>query len=137
VKTEIGLWIDHREAIIVALTGDEETTTVISSGSGKHLRYSGSSHAKTPEGLKEVTSEDGRDRKFGNILNAFYDEVVDSVRGAESIQIFGPGEAKGELEKRLERAGLKEHVLAIEAADKMTDRQIAAKVRKRFQTQAG
>jgi len=137
VKTEIGLWIDHREAIIVALTGDAEATTVISSESGKHIRYSGSSHAKTPEGLKEVTSEDGRDRKFGNILNAFYDEVVESVRGAESIQIFGPGEAKGELEKRLERAGLKEHVLAIEAADKMTDRQIAAKVRKRFQPQAG
>jgi hypothetical protein len=38
------------------------------------------------------------------------------------------------LVKRLERAGLKEHVLAVEAADKMTDRQIAAKVRQRFQT---
>ena len=100
----------------------------------QEIRYSGSSHAKTPAGLKEVTSEDGRDRKFENVLNEFYDEVVAAVRGAEAIQIFGPGEAKGELEKRLERAGLKEHVLAIEAADKMTDRQIAAKVRKRFQS---
>jgi hypothetical protein len=133
MKTEIGLWIDHREAIIVTIRGDAEETSFISSKSGKHLRYSGSSHSKTPAGLKEVTSEDGRDRKFANVLNEFYDEVVAAVREAESIQIFGPGEAKGELEKRLERAGLKDHVLAIEAADKMTDRQIAAKVRKRFQ----
>jgi hypothetical protein len=71
--------------------------------------------------------------KIREVLNEFYDEVVAMVRGADTIQIFGPGEAKGELEKRLERAGLKERVLAIEAADKMTDRQIAAKVRKRFQ----
>jgi len=134
MRTEVGLWIDHREAIIVSLTGDAEETRTIASGSGKHLRYSGSSHSKTPEGLKEVTSEDGRDRKFENVLNEFYDEVVAVVRGADAIQIFGPGEAKGELEKRLERAGLKAHVLAVEAADKMTDRQIAAKVRKRFRS---
>jgi hypothetical protein len=50
----------------------------------------------------------------------------------QTLQIFGPGEAKGELEKRLEHEGLKEHVLAIETMDKMTDRQIAAKVRERF-----
>jgi hypothetical protein len=134
--TEIGLWIDHREAIIVSLKGDAEATNFIRSKSSKHLRNSGSAHSKTPKGQKEVTSEDGRDRKFGNVLNEFYDEVVAAVRGAEAIQIFGPGEAKGELEKRLERAGLKEHVLVIEAADKMTDRQIAAKVRKRFLRQA-
>src|SRR5512143_1726555 len=134
MRTEIGLWIDHREAIIVTITGDAEATTYIRSKSGKHLRYSGSSHSKTPDGLKEVRSEDGRDRKFENVLNDFYDEVVAAVRNAEVIQVFGPGEAKGELEKRLERAGLKEHVLAIEPADKMTDRQIAAKVRQRFAT---
>jgi hypothetical protein len=137
LRTEVGLWIDHREAIIVSLKGDSEETQLISSESGKHVKYSGSSHSKTPQGLKEVTSEDGRDRKFGNVLNEFYDEVVTAVRGAETIQIFGPGEAKGELQKRLERAGLKEHVLAIEPADKMTDRQIAAKVRKRFGRQPG
>jgi stalled ribosome rescue protein Dom34 len=133
MKKEIGLWIDHREAIIVILSGDREETKYITSTSGKHIRYSGSSHSITPDGLKEVTSEDQRDRKFGNELNKFYDEVIATIREAESIQIFGPGEAKGELEKRLEHAGLKQHILAIETAGKMTDRQIAAKVRQRFQ----
>ena len=54
------------------------------------------------------------------------------MHDADAIQIFGPGEAKGELEKRIEREGLKARVLAVETADKMTDRQISAKVREHF-----
>lgn len=132
MNKQVGLWIDHREVIIVILTDSGEEIKHITSNSGKHVRYSGSSHSKTPEGLKEVTSEDQRDRKFGNDLNKFYDEVIAVIRDAEVIQIFGPGEAKGELEKRLEHEGLKAHILAIETMDKMTDRQISAKVRERF-----
>lgn len=132
MKKEIGLWLDHREAVIVILTEGGEEIKHITSSSGKHIRYSGSSHSRTPEGLKEVTSEDQRDRKFGNTLNKYYDEVIAAIRDAETIQIFGPGEAKGELEKRIQREGLSARVLAIEAMDKMTDRQISAKVRMRF-----
>ena len=129
MKKEIGLWIDHREATIVIFTDGVEEIKHLSSDGGKHIRYSGSSHSKTPDGLKEVTSEDRRDRKFTNNLNSFYDEVIAVLRDADSIQIFGPGEAKGELEKRLEHEGLKAHILAIETVDKMTDHQIVAKVR--------
>jgi len=134
MKKEIGLWVDHREAtIVILLDGEEEIKRVISN-SGKHIRYSGSSHSKTPEGLKEVTSEDQRDRKFGNDLNKFYDEIISNIRDADSIQIFGPGEAKGELEKRIARQGIQSHILAVETVDKMTDRQISAKVREHFLT---
>jgi hypothetical protein len=131
--TEIGLWIDHKEAIIVALSGGGIHTSHIASAGGPRIGYSGSGHSRNPGGPKETTSEDGRDRKSENTLNAFYDRVVAAVRHAESIQIFGPGEAKGELEKRMDRAGLSEHVVYVEAADKMSDREIAAKVRKHFQ----
>jgi hypothetical protein len=134
MKKEIGLWIDHREAIIVILNDGEEETKHITSNGGKHVRYSGSSHSKTPQGLKEVTSEDQRDRKSGNELNKYYDQVIAAIRDAETIQIFGPGEAKGELEKRMERAGMRAHILAVESMDKMTDRQISAKVREHFLT---
>jgi hypothetical protein len=132
MKKQIGLWIDHREATIVILTDGVEEIKHIVSNNGKHIKYSGSSHSKTPEGLKEVTSEDQRDRQFGNHLNKFYDEVIDLIRTADSIQIFGPGEAKGELEKRIEREGLKSQILAIETTDKLTDHQISAKVREQF-----
>jgi hypothetical protein len=74
-----------------------------------------------------------RDRQFGNRLNSYYDDVIACLREAESIQIFGPGEAKGELEARLEKEGLKGRIIEIETMDKMTNRQIAAKVRQHFQ----
>jgi hypothetical protein len=125
MSKQVGLWIDHRKAVIVLNTDEGEEVKTIISGMEKHVRFAG--HA-----AEGGAGEDVSDRKFGNHLNSYYDEVIAVIRDADSIQIFGPGEAKGELEKRLESEGLKEHVLAIETADKMTDRQIAAKVREHF-----
>jgi hypothetical protein len=58
--------------------------------------------------------------------------VIASIRDAESILIFGPGEAKDELKAHLERKNLGGRIVSVEAVDKMTDRQIAAKVRQHF-----
>jgi hypothetical protein len=125
MKSGIGLWIDHRQAVIVVVTDAGEETKHIISNMEKHVRFSSGSS-------EDGSQEDVRDRQFENHLNSYYDEVVAVIRDADSIQIFGPGEAKGELEKRLESEGLKGHIVGIETVDKMTDRQIAAKVRERF-----
>jgi molybdopterin converting factor small subunit len=126
MKMDIGLWIDHRKAVIVIVSDEGEDVKEITSHMEKHVRYSND----TSEG---GSSEDMRDRQFENRLNSFYDAVVAVIRDGDSVQIFGPGEAKGELKKRLESAGFKGHILAIETADKMTDRQIAARVREQLQ----
>jgi len=125
MKSEIGLWIDHRQAVIVVVTDTGEETKRIISNMEKHVRFSSGSS-------EDGSQEDVRDRQFGNHLNSYYDEVIAVIRDADAIQIFGPGEAKGELEKRLEHEGLKGRIVDIETADKMTDRQIAAKVRQHF-----
>ena len=128
MKKEIGLWIDHRKAVIVIVTENGEEIKEISSNMEKHVRSMGGTASE------DGSTEDVRDRQFGNHLNSYYDGVIAWIRDAEAIQIFGPGEAKGELEKRLKDKGYKGHILANETMDKMTDRQIAAKVRERFQT---
>ena len=46
--------------------------------------------------------------------------------------IFGPGEAKYEFEKKLQRRGLNKHIVAIETTDSMTENQIVAKVKDYF-----
>jgi len=127
----VGLWIDHRKAVIVTLSDEGEATTVVESNVEKHVRYSG----HTPSGLSHEsrpgTGEDTRERHFEGQLNHYYDEVVAHIRDAEAILIFGPGEGKGELKARLEHGGLGARVVGVETVDKMTDRQIAAKVRER------
>ncbi|RLT36325.1 MAG: hypothetical protein DWI57_15070 [Chloroflexi bacterium] len=125
MTSKIGLWIDHRQAVIVTVTDEGAETERITSNMEKQVRFS--THTA------DIGSpEDVRDRQFANHLNEYYDDVIGFIRKAESILIFGPGEAKGELEKRLEGEGLNERIVGVEAADKMTDGQIAAKVRKHF-----
>ena len=122
---EIGLWIDHRKAVIVIVSDKGEEVKEITSHMEKHVRYSN-------DYSEGGSSEDIRDRQFGDHLNTFYDAVIATVRDGNTIQIFGPGEAKGELKKRLEGGDFKGRILAVETVDKMTDRQIMAKVRGRL-----
>jgi hypothetical protein len=76
--------------------------------------------------------EDMSDRKFGDQLGRFYERVVSSIRDADSILIFGPGEAKVELDNLLKKEGLGGCIVAIETVDKLTNPQIAANVRAHF-----
>ena len=127
MKKQAGLWIDHRKAVSVIVTETGEEIREMISNMERHVRFTGRPGSDTG------STEDMRDRQFGNHLNTYYEKVAAVIRGADTIQIFGPGEAKGELKKLLEHEGLKGHILAVEAMDKMTDRQIVAKVRERFQ----
>jgi hypothetical protein len=76
--------------------------------------------------------EDPRDRRFWNHLGEYYDKILAHLRDADEIQIFGPEEAKYELQKYLEAEGLAEHIISVEDAGQMTVLQISAKVEKRF-----
>ena len=62
--------------------------------------------------------------------------MISHIRDAESILIFGPGEAKGEFAKRLQSEDLGGRIVGVETVDKMTDGQIAARVRQHFTTRS-
>jgi len=132
MKTMAGLWIDHRRAVIVVFSDKGEKTKVIESEVERQQgRFAGK---RSPEAYEAqmVPADDSRERKFTSQLNGFYDEVISVIRDADSILLFGPGEAKGELEKRLMKDKLGARIEAVETEDAMTDRQIAAKVREFF-----
>jgi hypothetical protein len=131
MKTTAGLWIDHRKAVIAVITGEREETMEIRSNVEKQPgRLAGV--RSTTHHVEPSPADDRHEREFTGHLNRYYDEVIAAIRDAESILLFGPGEAKGELKKRLERDKLGGHIIAVETVDKMTDRQIAAKVREYF-----
>jgi len=133
MKTTVGLWIDHRKAIIVAVTNKgEETKLIISKVEKQPGRFAGI-RSTTPYESQQVRADDSRERKFTGHLNIYYDAVIACIRDAESILIFGPGEAKGELQKRIKKNKLSGLIVGIETVDKMTDRQIELKVRQYFQ----
>jgi hypothetical protein len=132
MKKYAGLWIDHKKAVLVIVTDGKEEKKLVLSDTERKLRFSGGAHSKTSYGAYRGSSEDTQDRRFMNHINRYYDEVISAVHDAESILIFGPGEAKGEIEKRLQGKNFHGQIVSVETADKMTDRQVTAKIHEHF-----
>jgi hypothetical protein len=132
MKQQAGVWIDHRKALIVTVTPDGEHTALIISHVETQARRAGDSPLKGPYEHWIRPPDDRVERALTKHLNMYYDAVIAAIRGAERILLIGPGEAKGELKKRLAKVQLGKRVAATETAARMTDRQVIAKVRKYF-----
>ena len=128
-----GIWIDHRKAVIVTVVGGTPTLQTILSNVEKHVRASGGSRSSTIYGPQDILAEDRVYRKYMLHLRSYYKEIAGVIMDSEAIYIFGPGEAKHELCKHIEKLKeLSRRVVGVETTDKMTDRQIVAKVKKYF-----
>lgn len=132
MNDNVGVWIDHRKAVIAVVTPTEEHIVRIVSNVEKHLERSGDSPLKGRFESAQVPADDRRQRALTGALNLYYDAVIAAVRDAGLLIILGPGEAKGELKRRLVKMKLGARVGAVQTMDKATDRQIAAKVREYF-----
>jgi hypothetical protein len=125
MNKKVGLWLDRNKAVIVSIAHNVEARSIITADMEHYELYSTVIPGDgSPENL--------RDRRFWNHLGEYYDKIIAHLRDAGEIQIFGPEEAKYDIQKRLEEEGLAEHIVSIEEAGTLTDVQIAIKVRKRF-----
>ncbi len=121
---DVGVWIDHKKAVIVSIAAGHITITALTSDVGPHPHYAGSQ-----EGGGEKKYEERHNQR----LNQFYDDVIGQIGEPDALLLFGPGEAKQQLKNRLGHAGASsERPVAIESADKLTDPQIVAKVKEHF-----
>ena len=101
------LWISHKQATIVSITGGVEQILHVES--------------------KPNTRVEGR---RGRPLSDHYRNVIHAILDAQSIFIFGPARAKMELKSELLRAGaLSQRVVGTEVADTMTENQLVEKAR--------
>jgi len=135
LKAEAGLWVDHREALIVVLSKTGEETKRIQSNVQQQLRRTGEPSVGRFE-YQEVPADDSRQRAYSGYLVRYYDEIVAYLRDAGAVLIFGPGEAKGELKKRFEMEKTGAHIVTMETTDKMTEPQIVAHIRHHFELEA-
>ena len=132
-STQAGVWIDHKEAFIV-FTPHETDASPQGAASGsddaENVRFTGA-HRGEGHG-----AEDQRDAQFYAHLDGYYDDVIARLADATHILLLGPGEAKGELRKRIDalplavqRGGTTEsRVLDVQSAEHMTPPQLRARV---------
>ncbi len=138
----VGIWIDQRKAYIVALNKhifefekvEKEGFTTIESGVEKHVRLSGGARTgKTPYGPQDIAVDSKLNDRRTHQLQDYYQMIIKHIQDAKKIYIFGPGKAKTGLEKEIKNSKtLARKLIAVETTDKMTEKQIAAKVRKFF-----
>src|ERR1043166_6638933 len=83
VKTTAGLWVDHREALIVFISPQGEVTKKIRSDAEKHGGRMGGVRSTTSYEAQKVPADDRRQSSFTGHLNRYYDEVIACIRDAE------------------------------------------------------
>jgi stalled ribosome rescue protein Dom34 len=121
---EVGIWIDHRKAVIVTVSGAHVRTKTLVSDVGRHTHYAGS---------QEGGGEKKYEERHSQNLDRYYDDVISQLGEPDALLLFGPGEAKLQLKDRLGRSNvLSDCIVAVESADKLTDPQIVAKVKAHF-----
>ncbi|MGD8975496.1 MAG: hypothetical protein PVJ56_19520, partial [Desulfobacterales bacterium] len=132
---------DHREAVVVYFVKNQplsnqnqEAIERIESDIERRVRLSGGSRSrKTPYGPQEISVDGKQEDRIKRQLRQYYQEIIKRIKDADRILIFGPGEAKIELKKEIEKSkGLANRIKKIESADKMTPKQITAKVKAFF-----
>jgi hypothetical protein len=133
MKRYVGIWIDFEKAYVVSFEKSKEIITRIDSDVEGRVRLSGGSRSTIPYGPQDVASERKVEERRKHHLRGYYKQIIKVIADAHRVLIFGPGEAKIQFEKEIKKSKeLKAKIAAVERADKMTERQIAAKVRDFF-----
>jgi hypothetical protein len=118
---DVGVWIDHKKAVIVSISAGQVTTSTLESDVGPHPHFSGSQEGGGEKKYEERHSQD---------LDRYYDDVIGRLGKPDTLLLFGPGEAKLQLKHRLGRSKVSsESIVGVESTDKLTDPQIVAKVK--------
>ena len=130
----VGLWIDHKQAYTIWVQ-DARIETILS-----HIEPPAHASGGTQLGGKLNQKGDvelHHNDRFRLQLKKYYQQVMSALRDADSIFIMGPGTAKIEFEKFLQKdKSMQKRVMKVETADKMTRNQMMAHVREFYQNEA-
>jgi hypothetical protein len=132
-KKNIGIWIDHKEAILVSIEDGQTKVDRIESHADSHFRPSGGWKAGSTSVAQSVSKEQKADQRRKQQFHSFYQMIIKKADVAGKIFIFGPGEAKLELAKEFEKIkGKHAKIAAVQVSNKLTENQIVAKVKSFF-----
>src|SRR5688572_31867360 len=112
-----GVWIDHHKAVILLVSDEGENVRQIMSDDRNSSHNANGVRVKSSHTRNDFVAEDKLERKVESHRNEYYDEVIACLQNADSIWILGPGEAKGELKKRIQSKKLKGQIARVETVD--------------------
>jgi len=135
----VGVWIDHESALLVSLdeSGASRLTRIDSQVEPKHKSAGGARAAGAHHQEVMGTSHTKVENRRREHLHHFYQEVIADLGDAHVVIILGPGQAKTDLRAEMEKhKELASKIVHVEAADRMSERQLVARLRKAFEALA-
>jgi len=125
MKTQhkLGVWMDHSTACLIALSANKNNHSITSNF--------------TSDTKEEALgrSETIMHNKEQQMQEAYYKEIADEILKYDHVLLFGPTNAKSELHNYLSKdLHFKDIKIDVESADKMTDNEKDAFVKKHFES---
>ncbi|RUA06900.1 MAG: hypothetical protein DSY82_09025 [Flavobacteriia bacterium] len=130
---QIGVWLDLKEANIVYLDEGKQEYKTLYSEIETRERIPGESKKFGRFGDQYLNFEKTKKHKLDEQIHKYLLKVLDEIKDAEEILIFGPSQTKIRLEKMiLSNPKLVIKLKEVKNADQMTDNQKKAYVRNYF-----
>jgi len=127
---KVGIWIDHRRAVVVTIDAGQESRQVVESDLERHAGPEGSRRTSTAYGPQVKDLERQVQEKARHHLAGFYRDVIKCMGKPDRLLVMGPAEARREFAGLVEKdPALRGVKMTVETADRMTDEQVAFKVR--------
>jgi hypothetical protein len=127
---KVGIWIDHRRAVVVTIENGNESIATLEGEADHQPKAAGRSGNPTKWGPQATFNERRIEENYRLKVSHFYKDVIKSIGKADQLLIMGPAQAKLEFVEEVEKVvDLRAVPRKVETVDKMTDPQIAAKVR--------
>lgn len=135
MNKKIGVWLDSKSAIILSISANEEKIYKVNSNVESRVRYNGESKTYTRMGKLHIDPEKNKEERKLHQFKNYFNEIRNYMHDASEIYITGPAQAKIMFKRELQNdKRLFDKISAIESSDSMTEKMIAAKIRKYFST---
>ncbi|WP_297704752.1 hypothetical protein [uncultured Eudoraea sp.] len=130
---KIGIWLDKEKAHLVTLKNEDVSFRTITSEI-EFFHPKGGARSKTKWGPQDVVQDSKYLEREKHQLKSYFKELAKTMKNAEAIAIFGPGDTNTKFYKELNEnhKNLALKVKTVEKVDSMTENQVKALVREFF-----
>lgn len=127
---QTGIWIDGSKAIIVALKEGKEVVNQIQSGIENAVHHDHEGDKGSFMGSRHINNEKKISERKKHETNQYVDSVIEAVKGADELYIFGPAGLKTKLKNKInENVLISSKLKAVETSKPITLNQCVAKVK--------
>lgn len=123
-----GVWIDYRKAVVALLDGEHEALVTVVAATGRHA--TDRNQHGTVTSIESHSNAAQSQRKAVQQQDRYFDRVIQCLQNVDELNLFGPGQAKYEFQRRLQYKWPGRSPRHVDTVGKMTDVQVIAHTKK-------